>query len=319
MMKPLLLVVATLASLVSFTPQLRAQPAPPDLVQQVQAADLLADLMTYTVDRADVRLQDAQAFLAKIGKEQGYEQAKQNSPAPRPLNYMLLFRGSLMFVEGDGAKFADQSVPKEPVPQLYSDLTAAQYYNMHEFLHFNQQRQSFESIKAYLQSIGAYDSFVAANGSSEQAASAGGNDTTPPTPSTPEEVAQRMEDLIQFIRNMAWKEAQAKGTSQADFDKQWPDKVKAYRESVMAKIEGSEPSEGGFGQAEVAGTPLPPTSEPAVEPGATMQPQVVTITQQPDVGDFRQLPPPVPSPYSNAQYRARDMSIWGMWDYGGRR
>jgi hypothetical protein len=140
---------------------------------------------------------------------------------------------------------------------------------------------------------------------------------TQPMASTPEEVAKRMRDLIQFIHDTAWKEAQAKGMSQADFEKQWPQQVKAYRESVIARIEGDQPTAGGFGTSEIAGTPLPPTSQPAPDPN--VQSPSVNFTQQPDVGDFRQLPTPVPSPYSNAQYRARDRSLWGMWDYGGRR
>jgi len=73
-------------------------------------------------------LQHAQSFLARIGKEQAYEQAKPNVPTPHPLNYMLLFRGSLSFVEGDGAKYADPP-SRMSRPQCFSPtLTARAQY-----------------------------------------------------------------------------------------------------------------------------------------------------------------------------------------------
>jgi hypothetical protein len=293
-----------------------ATAAPADLVQQVQAADLLADLMTYTVDRADVRLKNAQDFLASIGKTQAYEQAHPNPALPRPLNYMLLFRGSLAFVEGEGQKYADQSVNDQGTPQLYQELTAAQYYNMHEFLHFNQQRQEFDSIRAYLKSIGQYDKYLAsANGQETESSPP----STQPTPATPEAVAQRMGKLIDFIYDSAQTQAQAQGTSRADFEKHWPEQVKEYRESVMARIEGAQPPQSAFGKSEIAGTAPPPTSAPAAMAGATLPPQTVyVIPQQPNLGANHPLPPTVRSPYSNSVYRSRDLSLWNMWDYNPR-
>jgi len=289
-----------------------ATSAPADLVQQVQAADLLADLITYTVDRSDARINDAQKFLQSIGKAQAYAAAPPNPSMPKPLNYMLLYRGSLSFIEGNGQKYADPAVNDEPQSRLYDDLTAAQYYNMHEFLHFNQQRQEFASIQAYLESIRQYDRYL---DSIREIPSAAGSPTTQPKPATPEAVSQRMGDLISFIHETAWKQAQAKGISQAGFDEQWPEQVKRYRESVMTRMEESQPADGGFGVTEVAGTPPPPTSAPAESPQSA---NYTYINSQPDIGANRQLPPTVQSPYSNAAYRAKDLSLWNMWDYNPR-
>ena len=317
-MKSVFSLMMVIASIGFITPRLLADApaAPADLVQQVQAADLLADLITYTVDRADAQLKDAQGYLEKVGKLQAYERARPMPPMPRPLNYMLLFRGSLAFVEGDGAKYADSSVNGEPASALYEDLTAAQYYNMHEFLHFNEQRRAFASIQAYLQSIGQWGQFLASTGETATAENVGvGSAATQPVPTTPQEVAARMGDLIHFIKETAWKAAQAKGTGRDDFDKQWSERVKQYRQRVMAGIEEAQPIEGGFGKAEVVGANPPPAPAPAETTAAPTPPQVIYVTQQEDIGANHQLPPPVESPYSNSLYRGRDLSLWGMWDF----
>ena len=92
----------------------------------------------------------------------------------------------------------------------------------------------------------------------------------------------------------------------------------------MAKIEGVQPIESAFGQTQVSGTPTAATpvdgaaNGGAQTAGASLGPQTITVVQQPDLGDFRQLPPPVPSPYSNAEYRARDRGLWDMWDFNRR-
>jgi hypothetical protein len=311
-MKPFFILSIVMVLLLATGQPAIATDAPADLVQQVQAADLLADLITYTVDRADMRIKEARAFLQSISKLADYEKAKPNPPTPKPLNYMLLFRGSLVFVEGDGAKYADESVKDEPQTRLYEDLTAAQYYNMHEFLHFNELRREFASIKAYLESTGEYAHYLDYIRGNPSLANAS---ATQPTPHTPEEVAQRLGEMIDFIHETQWKEAQAQGISRADFDKQWPEKVKQYRESVMANIEDTQPLDGGFGKTELAGTPAPSATEPAAAP---QQPHYIYVTPQPDLGANRVLPPHVESPYSNADFRAKDLTLWNMWDYNRR-
>jgi hypothetical protein len=320
----LLVVLAVAVCLGSSREIVRAENAPAansDLVHQVQAAYLLADLITYTVDRADQQLQAAQGFVQKSGKWSDYLAAHAAPPSPRPLNYMLLFRGSLALVEGSGAKYADESVNDEPAQQLYQDLTAAQYYNMHEFLHFNQQRMEYASIRAYLQSSGlnaAYASSSESAGEEDHSADAA---ATQPAPTTPAGVAQRMDDLIAFIRETAWKQAQAKGMSREDFDKQWPDQVKQYRQEVMAKIENAQPVDDQFGRTGAAGTVTASTSQPSAGASASAagpgQPQTVYI-QSAVPSDPHVLPPPVYSPYSNERFRSRDLRLWDMWDFNRR-
>ena len=48
----------------------------PELLTQVQAADVLSDLITYTVKRANARLQNMQEFLRETGKEAAFEKAR---------------------------------------------------------------------------------------------------------------------------------------------------------------------------------------------------------------------------------------------------
>jgi hypothetical protein len=163
-----------------------------------------------------------------------------------------------------------------------------------------------------LQSIGEYEKYE----SSDQGKAMSANlPTTQPTPATPQHVARRMGETVKFIHETAWKEAQAKGESRSEFESQWPQHVKEYRESVMARIEGSQPGEGGFGKSQLAGSTTPPPSTPAPQ---VQQPTVQYIGPQEDLGTSRPLPPPVPSPYSNADYRAKDRSLWDMWDYDHR-
>jgi hypothetical protein len=280
--------------------------APSDLVQQVQAAHVLADVMTFVVERADARLNEAEAYLNTIGKKEAYEHAKPAPALGKPLYYTQLFKGAIAFVEGDGVRYADPSTNDESVSQLYNDLSAAQYYNIHQFLHFNQQRQEFASLRSYLESIGQWDKFLATGSNNAPTARLDERTSSQPALTPLELVSRRMGETMKFIRETACKDAQAKGISETDFNSHWPAEMARYRRSVISRIESAQPLEG-VGKTEMLGTPPPqPRPEPAIA-----QPPVVFATPQ---AAPPQPPPPVPSPYTNALFRARDNTIWDMWD-----
>src|SRR5262245_50831496 len=102
----LLASLAIVLSLATTPPRAAAQATNPELLTQVQAADVLSDLITYTVQRADARLQNAQQFLRETGKEAAFEKAR---PAGQDtlLPFTSVFQAAVLFVKGDGAKFAD--------------------------------------------------------------------------------------------------------------------------------------------------------------------------------------------------------------------
>jgi len=88
---------------------------------------------------------------------------------------------------------------------------------MHEFLHFNQQRQAFASIRTYLESISEYENYLQAVGGERRATQPSGAKSTP---TTPEEVAHRMGEMLSFVHETALDASAGHGTSREEFDQQ---------------------------------------------------------------------------------------------------
>src|SRR5262245_64995855 len=78
-----------------------------ELVMQVQAADLLSDLLTWTADRADSRVRTMTEYLRTIGKADEFAKRPQAVANAKPLFYSQLFAGAVQFVKGEGAGYAD--------------------------------------------------------------------------------------------------------------------------------------------------------------------------------------------------------------------
>src|SRR4051794_18387018 len=110
---PLGLLVLT-STLLSLTPRQAAaqeqqQPGAPELLTQVQAADVLSDLITYTAARGDARVQNMQQYLQETGNAAAFQQAHPEANDPL-MPFSEMFRGAVLFVNGDGGKYADPSL-----------------------------------------------------------------------------------------------------------------------------------------------------------------------------------------------------------------
>ena len=84
----------------------RAQ-SQPDVLTLAQGADVLADLLTCTVDRTDARVDAMQHFLHEIGKEEAFAEAPRLSRPSTPVYYNQVAQAAVAFVKQGGAKYAD--------------------------------------------------------------------------------------------------------------------------------------------------------------------------------------------------------------------
>lgn len=283
-----------------------AQPGPDPLVQ-AQAADVLSDFLTYAVDRTDARVNAMQEFLGQIGKQSAYTQTKPAAKQGTPLYFTQVFRGAVEFVKAGGAQYADPALKSLSESQLTDHLNTLQAYNMQQFLQLNQQRAASNSMAAYLESIGEFDNYLKWARKKFPAAA----EKSQAAPSTPEQVAAGMQNLIDTARSITWQKAQAMGMSQEDFDRRWQQQLGAYRESVAKKVEGIQATGSWLTSSEL-GASKPPPAAPAQPPvvwqaaGAPVQPAGPS------------LPAPVQSKYSSAYYQSADNEInfWNGWNDG---
>lgn len=282
----------------------------PQMLVQVQAADVLSDLLTWTVDRANARVNAMSAFLNQIGKKAAYEQ---NKPPVRgkSMFFTQVFNGAVDFIKNGGAKYADPALSNLNDSQLMDHFNTLQAYNMQQFIQLNQLRDQSNSMAAYLESVGQFDDYL----KWAKAKFPGVSATAPPAPQTPEQEAAQMQKVIDTVRDVTWKKAQAMGMSQADFDQRWNQMAAQYRESVAKKVEGIQATGSWLTKSELAqSTPAP----------APAQPPVVWQSGPPVKQAQPTLPAPVQSQYTSAYYSGVDSQIdfwdgWndGYWDVGG--
>ena len=328
-MRKLSFAVVVAASLVPLSRSAFAQ-SNQDLAQQVRAAQLVSDVVTFSVDEGDARLAQMQSFLQKNGKANDTT-ARQAPPQPRHLNYMEVFRGALLLVKDGKDPDADASLKTASDSELYENLTRTQFYNMHEFLHFNQQRDQFNEMMDYLKSAGLLDQFDKETGAAGQPPAPAETASTQQTSPNADSVAQRLEKLMADMKESAWQKAQADGMSRSQFDTQWPQQLADYRNSVEEKTEGFQTQAGSMGKAQAAGTPPPPdkANSPTATPtqsgpinaavssnvggsGVAVAPTPNTATPPPSPSLIQ---PAVQSPYNNQTFQAKDYSLWDRFDY----
>jgi len=291
-----------------------------DLLTDAKAADVLSDLLTYSVDRTDASVAAMQAYLQQIGKTDAYAKERPALVAPKRMPFTDVFKGAMLFVKnGGGDKYADPALNERSPSELLDELTELQSYNVQQFVRLNQQRDACDSMRVYLKSIGEFEKYMKwakqnAPGAAQSPAAAGQS-----APPTPQEAAARMEALVKYARSIAWKKAQARGTSEADFDRQWQERVAKYKEAVADKVEGVRGLSGALAKSEVAGANAQPslTLVPAAAPqlGPIPPPAIWSTTGPPPVQAARALPPPVASPDSNAHFQQVDgQNAWNPWD-----
>src|SRR5262249_48607379 len=104
-----------------------------ELVAEVQAADLLSDLLTCTADRASCRVNVMSNYLKEIGKADDFTRGKPSiPPRQKSLFYSDLFSGAVQFIKTDGAKYADPGLARLNDQQLFAELSALQTFNIQQ-------------------------------------------------------------------------------------------------------------------------------------------------------------------------------------------
>jgi hypothetical protein len=270
----------------------------PELLTQVQAADVLSDLITYTNTRADARLQNIQQYLRETGNEAAFQKSTPAGKNPL-IPFSELFRAAVIFVQGDGSKYTDPSLKTLSDAQLSTELTELQVYNIQQFQKLNEKVKQASSIKAFLQSSGDLEKYRA------WAKSKGFAPVKPPQ--TPEEAAARMEEMIKSAKETAWTKAQARGMSRAEFDKRWAEQVKNYQKSVEQNVMGCRALANSL------------TNPPPPPPAPPSNPPPVNVGPPPGMRGYSpSLPPPVASQYQSndtaSGFQARNDELWNRFD-----
>jgi hypothetical protein len=300
-MRKMLTLLAVVAAL-AMGPRPAAAAPPPDLLTQVQGADVLADLLTYTADRADTRVHVMRAFLQQIGKADDYDEANPMAQMPRQLSFEQVLGGAILFVQDGGDKYADPALKTMTQEQLPQQLAVLENYDRDEFLHILQQREAAGSMRVYLQSIGEFGHYADWACGKLPATNPV---ATEPAATTPEQEAARIGDLINSIEAMQCKKAQACGMSQADFQRKWQEEIQQYHDMVASKLDGMQRLATAFAQSQAAENAAPP---------GPVQISPPPVTYLPGPPDQPVPPPPVASPYTSERYRDADYSLWNMWD-----
>jgi hypothetical protein len=270
-----------------------------DLLVPAQAADVLSDLITVTNSRADARVEAMHRYLREIGKEEAFDQAKLPAATEKSLPFSEVFKGAMLFVKnGGGAKYADPALASMSNPQLTNELTELQVYNIQQFEQLMKKKKAVDAMRAYLKSSGNLEGYL-------KWAKVNAPGMTQPAPTTPEQVAARMGEMIKSAKETAWKKAEARGMSQADFDKAWSERVEKYREAVAQKVDGCKEL------AASLSAPPPPAPKPVDPTTPIITGQGQRITAAPP-------PTPVQSQYSQSytagMYQQQNNELWNRFD-----
>jgi hypothetical protein len=166
-----------------------------ELVTQVQAADVLSDLVTYTIGRAEARVAALSKYINENGKADDFAKFKPKSDA-KPLAFNEVYKGAVLFIRQGGSKFANPAIATMNEQQLSNELTELQVYNIQEFMKLNQQKKSIDAMREYLTSIGELEKYQKWSKDSTIALGPAAN---------PEDVAARMDLAIKSAKAMAWK------------------------------------------------------------------------------------------------------------------
>jgi hypothetical protein len=266
-----------------------------DALVLTQAADVLSSLLTCQADRADARVDAMRQFIHEIGKDEAYAKVPHTVRQETPLYFNQVAEASADFVKHGGAQYADPGLKDMTGPQLLQELQTLQVYNIHVFMHLNQQRGESDSMARYLESIGEFRRYLTWAKAKFNASPA-----SQPVGGTPEQMAARVEFQLETAHAIAWKKAEAQGISQSEFNQKWQQTLTKYREGVARKVEGMKPLADALTQSDAPPPPPPPPSAPG--PSEKFSPGGPT------------LPPTVASPYTSAMYQAESESTWNAWN-----
>lgn len=213
-----------------------AQQSKSATLTDVQAADLMSELLTYYGDLANRRIDAMRAFIADIGKKDDYEIKRPAAPARKEITFAEAFKGTIQFVEQGGAKYADPALAKMSPADLQKELEALQHYNLQQFLYLNTQRDEAARMRVYLESIGQFDEYL--KWAQVHAPRTLNLLTTAPTTQDAQAFARWLGEEVGAMKARAWQRAQAQGMSQEQFDKQWEQKKDALEADINQRVEG---------------------------------------------------------------------------------
>lgn len=240
------------------TPQTQAQAQPQaQLLQQVQAADVLSNLITWYGDRTLSRVDAMRDYLKQKNLLNAYERQTTPIAPPRRLAYDQIFRGAVQFIQQGGSNYADPSLTKLTEPRLRTELAALQSYNLRQYLDLGGQCDTANSMRIFLQQQGQYQGYL--NWAGAQLRQIEATTTHPAT--NPAQVAVRMEQVPPQIKEDAWKRAQAQGMSRDAFEQQWKQRQDLLRRSVADRVQANAALAQALQQQN-------PGSEPQAQPAA---------------------------------------------------
>lgn len=260
------------------------QPKPPTLLTEVQAADVLGDLLTYFGDLTNARVDAMQEYLRQIGKLDAYQAAH---PAPKRVARLAFdqgFKGVVLFIQQGGDKYADPALAKLDNWKLAQERASLQNYNLTLFAHINKQRDLADSMRAYLESIGQFDGYMKW---AQTRLKGMPGAATEPVATNAQGLADRLKQLMATDEKAAWARAKNKGMSREEFDKQWQQQQEQQQASLLSRVKGTQElaatlarDQGGAATAAGQPAPAPPApAAPAAQPGTAT---FTNVTPGPD-------------------------------------
>jgi hypothetical protein len=223
-------------------PWVRAQPT---LLQQAQAADLLSGLLTYYDDLTTARHDAMRSYLQQIGKLEDYQTHKPAAPPRQEPAFDQAFKGAVLFVQQRPGNAADTALGKMPTDQLRTEFAAIQAYNLQQFIDLTRKRDEVGSMKAYLDQKSQFDGYMRW-AQQNLAIAATAAPATRPTTQSAQAFADWIADQAGDLKAKAWEQAQARGVSREDFEKQWQDKLVELRRRIDSRIQTMRQLAGGL-------------------------------------------------------------------------
>jgi len=264
-----------------------------DPLISAQAADVLSNLIALTSQKAEARVAAMHQYLGQIGKEEAFSQAKA-PPKEKGIFFNDLFKGAVIFVKNGGAKYANPALEQMNGGQLTNEFNELQMYNIQTFMHVVEQKQAVDAMQSFLKAGGnleGYQKWAKEHSIAPQQ----------PALATPQDAAARMDEMIRAAKSTAWAKAEARGTSQEEFEKEWKQRVERFRDSVARQVEGCN-------QLAKALSAPPPPGPPPLSPNGVVVNQRQVLPPGP-------VAPPVSSRYTPEYFQAKNKELWDRFDY----
>jgi hypothetical protein len=235
--RQLLLAPVALASIFLVVSTARAAINNADYTTQIQAADVLSRFLTDLNARADARAQALAAFLRETGASHEYTHQRKPFEHPKSEEFERVYAGAIQYIKDGGEKDADPDLPKLETNKLVNELRVLMAYDTQQFLTLDMQQKEIRSITSFLDSTertAAYREWAAKKNQDQQPPEMA---ALPPAPAADATAfAKAMKEHITLAQDEAWKQAQAKGLTRAQFDKEWARRQQQARRLIGFRL-----------------------------------------------------------------------------------